>query len=193
MNTSLETSNHSIITSHIIKSEQVSDNLFNISVTLLFEYLPGEAVYTVAAQTESDGVSQSTYSVVQTHAVYGMAFYDDSHGTMALISGDFGYGLSLLSSSLGELARVKYIANVPRDVKLNPTASVLFNPYQEPILEDNDLNIDDATLSVNIRPYRVGSALIVIESSNLVVGGESFETVLIVRVRGVSNYMRLDS
>ncbi|PXF45955.1 hypothetical protein BWQ96_04268 [Gracilariopsis chorda] len=183
VNTTLETSNHSIITSYVIKVDQISDTLFNITATLFFEYLPGEAVYQIAARTESPG-GASIYTMERNHSVYGMAFYDDSHGTMALISGDFGYGLSLISSSLGEEpVRLKYIANVPREVAFNLTANVLFNRVQGAMLEDDDVSIDGDGLYIKLRPHRIGSALITIESSNLVVDGESFETAVIVRVR----------
>ncbi|PXF39477.1 hypothetical protein BWQ96_10835 [Gracilariopsis chorda] len=167
VNTTLETSNHSIITSYVIKVDQISDTLFNITATLFFEYLPGEAVYQIAARTESPG-GASIYTMERNHSVYGMAFYDDSHGTMALISGDFGTS-----------------QNVPREVAFNPTANVLFNRVHGAMLEDDDVSIDGDGLYIKLRPHGIGSALITIESSNLVVDGESFETAVIVRVRDV--------
>ncbi|KAI0557764.1 hypothetical protein FGB62_265g02 [Gracilaria domingensis] len=183
VNTSLETSNSSIITSYIIHAEPISDTLFNLSATLFFESLPGEAVYTIAASTESLSGSRNTYALDRNHSVYGIAFYDDSHGTMALISGDFGYGLTLPPSALGDdPVRVKYVANFPSTVVFNPMAHVWFNRVQGAILRDEDVSIDDGGLSIMLRPYRTGSALIIIESTNLEVEGESFETVVIVRV-----------
>eukprot|EP00178_Gracilaria_changii_P016875 TRINITY_DN48346_c0_g1_i1.p1 TRINITY_DN48346_c0_g1~~TRINITY_DN48346_c0_g1_i1.p1 ORF type:complete len:250 (-),score=57.57 TRINITY_DN48346_c0_g1_i1:203-952(-) len=184
INTVVHTSNKHIATSHQLSVERLSDTLTNVSVTHMFDGLPGDVNYALTVTTKSSSGELRRYSVERKHSVYGLVFYDEKDDSKSAVSGDFGHGLNLSPPvSDKHTIRLKYLAHVPQDVKqLQVSARVVSGAKRNSLLRNKDVGMDDDTLNIVLRPNRVGMALVGVEAENLVVDGESFETVIPVRV-----------
>ncbi|CAN8066843.1 unnamed protein product [Agarophyton chilense] len=184
LNASLHTLHTDILSSHELEVQRISESLFNISATLFFDALPGEMQYIISVATHrTSGARNDVYSVSRNHSVYGMAFYEDNLDSTALVSGDYGNGLNLIAPEFErQSVRLKYVAYAPEGVKLHPTLYVLARGEHHSVLSEKDVRFREDSLIIRLHPGRTGSALVIVEAADLLLDGESFETVIIVRV-----------
>ncbi|KAI0559548.1 hypothetical protein FGB62_143g02 [Gracilaria domingensis] len=181
--TSLHTVYEHIITSHQIHTQEVSDQKINVTVTLFFDGLPGEARYAVKAVVKSEDGAVYANVAEQMHSVYGIAYVSFEENEMKILSGDYGKGLvvSAANHDEEEPIRLQAISHAPDGVQVEATAHVV-NNMKNRVLSSNDVNVLEGGLEVEVHAQRLGASLEAIESRNIVVDGESFETALVVTV-----------
>eukprot|EP00737_Agarophyton_chilense_P002801 gb/GEZJ01003219.1/.p1 GENE.gb/GEZJ01003219.1/~~gb/GEZJ01003219.1/.p1 ORF type:complete len:437 (+),score=54.63 gb/GEZJ01003219.1/:1407-2717(+) len=184
METWVNSSDTRVMTTHELSTKTTPDKKLKISAKLFFDFLPGDVNYTVAVSTQTGGGQQKLYTIQLAHSVYGAVFFDDKNGKIQVISGDYGvgYNMSRHVDLSDEPFRVKWMVHVAEGTELEPSIEVVGGRKDRAILDEEDVVLDQQGLVMMARPFRTGSAMVVIRAENVEVDGEQFETAIAVNI-----------
>ncbi|KAI0561236.1 hypothetical protein FGB62_89g120 [Gracilaria domingensis] len=184
MQTTLNASKKHVITSHQINTERVTDNKFNISATLFFDFLPGEVNYTITVSTQTSKGDSKIYTLDQVHSVYGLVFVSKLKDSLQIVSGDFGVGFNLTSfvDLDDDPFRIKSVVHIPDEIDPGFSLEVEGQTTNSNILKTEDVIMDEEGMLIMPRPFRTGSAMVIIKAENLESDGKSFETAIAINI-----------
>lgn len=183
---SLSTQDGKVLTSHEVSFSQVSQGLYNISVNLFFDGIPGEVQYRITAQTRASDGSEHREELSASHSVFGVVFYEEVQGERRLVSGDDSDGIHYTSFTTPESPARTFsaISHTPAGVILEGKSSIRAQTGSgaSPLLLESDIDVSGDGMSVDVHPYRTGAVIVTVEFPELQVDGESHETVVYISV-----------
>lgn len=190
------TSTSNILTSTQVRHTSISEGQINITLSLNFDGMVGQAKYTLIVGTSTEGSPVvKEYRAEQVVEVYGMVVLDGDK----IVSGDENKGVIFEQYLTPEdgAKRLRFVRYGPEGSGSVPQARItirgLLGSDGSDVLEKESVKFvrSDSLSSVqtkgyiSIRPnsYRSGgSAMIEIDDESIELNGESFETVIIVSI-----------
>lgn len=183
---SLSTQDEKVLTSYDVAFSQVSQDLYNISVNLFFDGVPGEVEYRIIAQSTAPDGNEHREELSASHSVYGVVFYEEVEGHKKLVSGDDSDGVHYTSFTTPEspVRTFGAISHTPAGVILEGKSSIRGRTGSgaSPLLLESGIDVSGDGMSVEVKPYRTGAVIVTVEFPELQIGGESHETVVYISV-----------
>lgn len=181
-----------VVSEHSVTMSQVSQTTYNVSVELECDEWIGEATFQVSVDVKGVDNTEIVEAVTGDVSVLGITAYSmDEDGNEVIVSGDEGEKVLYTSymEALLPARELGVVINAPaEDVSLKD-AIFSVRGYEAgtsaDFLEPESVWVtNDGKIALKPKPYRVGSgiAVIVIEVEAIAVGGESFETQIVVEI-----------